>query len=413
MAAEISKPDFSYQWSSGGSIVAPSNVKIQTGWTAEVPPFQWENYLQNRQDNAILHLFQKGISEWDAVSNYYFTTSGVRSYVQGSDGLIYVAVQDSVGQNPTTDVSDTYWKVAFADNSTALTTTTGDARYTQRANNLSDLANVATARTNLSVYSKVESDSLLPQGYFFGFAVINNAGAPNTTADIGSGTARDSTNTFNIPLPSTFSGILQTSGAWAAGTGQNKLDTGAKAINSTYHVFAIRKTSDGTGDILFSLSPTAPTMPSGYAGFRRIPGARLITDASGNIVPFKYRGIGCYDLATPNIEATATVAPSAFLLSLRGMGGIPVKARLNMVINGDGAAIKAIPTDVTEQATSTAFSAYTGGIAADAGGGSAGESGAGQVDVVTDASGQVRIRIYTGAGNGSYRAVLMGWEESL
>lgn len=158
MAAEVTKPDFSYQWASGGAIVAPSNVKIQTGWTVEVPPFQWENYLQNRQDNAILHLFQKGISEWDAASNYYFTTSGVRSYVQGSDGVIYVAVADSVGQNPTTDVSDTYWKVAFADNSTALTTTTGDARYTQRANNLSDLASAATARTNLNVYSKPEVD---------------------------------------------------------------------------------------------------------------------------------------------------------------------------------------------------------------------------------------------------------------
>lgn len=113
MAAEVSKPDFNFQWASGGAIVAPSDVKIQTGWTAEVPPFQWENYLQNRQDNGLLHLFQKGISEWDAASNYYFTASGTRSYVQGSDGTIYVSVQDSIGQNPTTDASNTYWEKAF------------------------------------------------------------------------------------------------------------------------------------------------------------------------------------------------------------------------------------------------------------------------------------------------------------
>lgn len=113
MANETSKPDFSYQWSSGGSIVAPSNVKIQTGWTAEVPPFQWENWSQNRQDNAILHLFQKGISEWDAASNYYFTAAGVRSYVQGSNGLIYVAKSDNINQNPVTDTSNTYWTLAF------------------------------------------------------------------------------------------------------------------------------------------------------------------------------------------------------------------------------------------------------------------------------------------------------------
>lgn len=125
MAAEVTKPDFSYVWASGGAIVAPSDVKKQTGWVAEVPPFQWENYLQNRQDNAILHLFQKGISEWDALSNYYFTASGVRSYVQGSDGVIYVAVQDSIGQNPVTDSSDTYWKIAFSSTDLANTTTAG------------------------------------------------------------------------------------------------------------------------------------------------------------------------------------------------------------------------------------------------------------------------------------------------
>lgn len=113
MAAEVNKPDFSYVWASGGAIVAPSDVKKQTGWTAEVPPFQWENFLQNRQDNAILHLFQKGISEWDVLSNYYFTASGVRSYVQGSDGVVYVAVADSLNQNPTTDSTHTYWKPAF------------------------------------------------------------------------------------------------------------------------------------------------------------------------------------------------------------------------------------------------------------------------------------------------------------
>ncbi len=112
--SEITKPDYTYLWSSGGSIVAPSNVKVQTGWTAEVPPFQWENWSQNRQDQAISHILQKGISVWSASGEYYFTTSGERSYVQGSDGNIYVAVADSIGQNPVTDTTNTYWKLPFA-----------------------------------------------------------------------------------------------------------------------------------------------------------------------------------------------------------------------------------------------------------------------------------------------------------
>lgn len=149
--AEITKPDFSNIWASGGSIVAPSAVKIQTGWTAEVPPFQWENAIQNRQDNAIVHLFQKGISEWDAASNYYFTTSGTRSYVQGSDGIIYVAVSDSVGQNPTTDTSDTYWKVAFADNN--ISAAIQEQKYTGFTTTGTATAQVLTPTPAIPAYS--------------------------------------------------------------------------------------------------------------------------------------------------------------------------------------------------------------------------------------------------------------------
>lgn len=113
--SETTKPDYTYIWSSAGAMVSPTNVKIQTGWTAEVPPFQWENWSQNRQDQAISHILQKGISVWSASGEYYFTSGGEKSYVQGADGNIYAATADSVGQNPVTDTSNTYWKVAFID----------------------------------------------------------------------------------------------------------------------------------------------------------------------------------------------------------------------------------------------------------------------------------------------------------
>lgn len=113
--SETSKPDYTYLWSSAGVMAAPTNTKIQTGWTAEVPPFQWENWSQNRQDQAISHILQKGVSVWSSNGEYYYTASGERSYVQGPDGNIYVATADSVGINPVTDTSNTYWKIAFID----------------------------------------------------------------------------------------------------------------------------------------------------------------------------------------------------------------------------------------------------------------------------------------------------------
>lgn len=148
--AEQNKPDLRYVWASGGAIVAPSSTKIATGWTPEVPPYQWENYLQNRQDTMLVHINQHGIPQWDALTEYF----AGKSHCLGSDGQVYKAVASSspatTTQDPTTDTSDTYWRIAFADAGlNYLTQTTADTRYLQRANNLSDVTNTATARTNL------------------------------------------------------------------------------------------------------------------------------------------------------------------------------------------------------------------------------------------------------------------------
>ena len=301
MAAEVNKPDFSFQWASGGAIVAPSDVKIQTGWTTEVPPFQWENYLQNRQDNAILHLFQKGISEWDAASNYYFTASGTRSYVQGSDGVIYVAVQDSVGQNPTTDDSDTYWKVAFADNSTALTTTTGDARYAQRSNNLSDLGNAATARTNLGVADAVVS-GIAGTAANLRLSSTGTSAAVVITAD--AVCLKTSTNVQAVvnavSLTATF-----------ANAGVNGLDVGAansQAAGQWYSVWVIWNGT--TVSSLLSLSTTSPTLPAGYTHKARVGWVR--TDGTGNKYPLRFDQAGgrvtISPLAGTNVDGNIIMA---------------------------------------------------------------------------------------------------------
>lgn len=124
--ALITKPDMEFIWASGGAVVKPSDVKIQTGWTPEVPPHQWENWIQKRQDEYLAHINQRGIAAWDGLTNY---EAGGLSYVQGSDGKIYKSVAASgpatTVQDPTTDVSDTYWTVAFASTTQASETVQG------------------------------------------------------------------------------------------------------------------------------------------------------------------------------------------------------------------------------------------------------------------------------------------------
>lgn len=87
-------------------IEAPSSDKISLGWEAEeIPPNEYFNWIDNRQDKFIAHLNQHGIPLWDQYTPY----KDNRSVVQDDDWCIYRAVQDSQNVKPSLD-GGTYWK---------------------------------------------------------------------------------------------------------------------------------------------------------------------------------------------------------------------------------------------------------------------------------------------------------------
>lgn len=103
--AEISKPlDINKIWSETGDNISPSDTKISAGWAVEIPPRQWFNWLDHKQDQAIAHINQHGIAVWDAATEY----QAGKSYVQGSNGKIYIASQTNTNNNPTT--SPAFWQ---------------------------------------------------------------------------------------------------------------------------------------------------------------------------------------------------------------------------------------------------------------------------------------------------------------
>lgn len=113
--ANISKPSkLNLLWASGGDILDPGDTKYQTGWAVEVPPRQWENYIQNKQDQAIAHINQHGIPVWDSVTEY----QEGESYTKGSDGVIYKAVVTNINVDPVGDLSGT-WEQPFVTEETA------------------------------------------------------------------------------------------------------------------------------------------------------------------------------------------------------------------------------------------------------------------------------------------------------
>lgn len=129
---------------------------------------------------------------------------------------------------------------------------------------------------------KLLDTELQGQRYISGLILINNAIDFNNDIDVQIGEASDQTSLYRMRLTSIVTKRLDAS--WVVGSGNGGLDTGAKAINSAYHVWLIQRLDTRVTDVLYSLSPSAPTMPANYTIKRRI--GVVMTDAGGNIRQF-------------------------------------------------------------------------------------------------------------------------------
>ena len=157
--SKIVKPDLTYQWASaaGGGSVAPSSAKIQTGHIVEKPNYEYMNWLQNRQDTSIAYTFQMGVPEWDSLVEYQYHAN-YKSYVQ-RNGLIYKALQVGTNKDPATEAA--YWSIAFDNYGSAATVQTNLNTHITNYGTLASLSNVATARSNMGVYSTTQVDNAL------------------------------------------------------------------------------------------------------------------------------------------------------------------------------------------------------------------------------------------------------------
>lgn len=189
--ATFNKPEFNSVWASGGTKTSPEPAKINQGWVVEIPPFEYDNWIRNRQDAMLAHINQAGIVAWDASVEY----QAGKSYVQSPSGVVFKALTTHTGVNPDTDVNGN-WEVAFQRSGEALlksqnladvpnkaqartnlgiaTTADYDSRFLRQVQNLADLPSKPTARGNLDVYSRQEVidliNNLQPAGEVSAFA---------------------------------------------------------------------------------------------------------------------------------------------------------------------------------------------------------------------------------------------------
>lgn len=152
----ITKPiNMSQVWSSSGTKTQPADSKIAQGWVVELPPYQTANYIENRQDQFGAHVNQHGVPTWDSTTEY----QGGVSITKGSNGKLYKCLVTNTNFDPINPLNSTQWGEAFEPYGSVAIVAADLATLTTNYGTLTGLSNVALARTNLSVYSKLESDT--------------------------------------------------------------------------------------------------------------------------------------------------------------------------------------------------------------------------------------------------------------
>ncbi|QIG68383.1 hypothetical protein EVB74_048 [Rhizobium phage RHph_Y3_56_1] len=176
--------------------------------------------------------------------------------------------------------------------------------------------------TNLSAWLA----PLLGPDFVQGGIVLPNGSTPLTHLDIASFTVK----ALSKVAVSASTLTKNINGTWVAGN-NGGLDTGVKAANATYFVYALRKQSDGSGEAVLSTSATvggvSTSLLTGYDVLAPIGVA--LTDGSSNIREFTMNSGDEYTFTTPVKDAVSVaISSTSTLLALTVPNGVKAKARL-------------------------------------------------------------------------------------
>lgn len=266
--------------------------------------------------------------------------------------------------------------------------------------------------TTVKAFLKTYFDTLygatgFPAGFLYGLTLSNNGSDGTNDIDIATGKATDATNAVDMVLASALT--KRTDAAWAVGTGNGGLDTGAVG-NNTYHVWLIKRSDTGVVDALFSLSASAPTMPASYDYKRRIGS---IVRTGGAIKAFIQDGDKfMWSVPAPDVAAV-NPGTAAVTRTLTVPTGVRVEALLS------AGAFAAAAADVPQaiylsdlsitDSTATATGAWSVEMYYNVA--SAGLFG-GFYPVFTNTSAQIRSRLQASASGTTFYITTHGWTDT-
>jgi hypothetical protein len=247
------------------------------------------------------------------------------------------------------------------------------------------------------------------QNYLSGLTLANDPTTDITDdISIAAGVASDSTNVDLMVLASAIS-QKHLNVAWAAGSNAGCLDTGSIANNS-YFIWLIKNVSTPAVDVLCSLSPSAPTMPTGYTEERRI--GAVIRASAANVL-FTQDG-NTFSLLTPIAEASGVnpASTSAFTISLTG---VPIGIRVQWIgsagLRARGATTSLLISDLaTNDITPTLQNSTTSVVPISAG--TTTNIIVVPTRIFTSTTGQMRGRVSARDANTFYDLGTFGWVDT-
>ena len=282
---------------------------------------------------------------------------------------------------------------------------TGEIPYASGANTLARLTagsfgQVLTMGASIPAWSAAAGvvDQLC------GLTLSNNVGDATNDIDISVGVAasEDATYANRVMMSLTSAITKRLDATWVVGTNQGGLDTGSPS-NTTYHVFLIQRVDTGVVDVLFSLSATAPTLPTSYTKQRRIGS---ILREGGAIVAFSQDGDEFLRSASKLDIDVTNAGTSAVSRTLSVPLGIKVRAIVNVLAThvGTNFFVYLSSLDQSDEAASetSAITNHGSSNASD-------PTEAAQFKLRTNTSAQVRTRQNTSGAGDIFRMATVGW----
>ena len=198
--------------------------------------------------------------------------------------------------------------------------------------------------------------------------------------------------------------VKQIDAAWAVGSNQGGMFTGSVANSTWYHVFAIRKDSDGSVDYGFDTSISGTNALSGYTFVRRI--GSVLTDGSANIIGFQQVGDHFFWDDPPLDINGSSIGTSQTLGTLSVPSGVNVLAHFTYsTTKASSGAIMYARNPATDDETPAIVTAPIAGIV----GSVPGTTYSNETKVLTNASSQVAFT--AGAASTDLYVSTLGWED--